>query len=145
MRTTTQPYGPITPVIDWMKFQCSCYLNFESNFQFQLNLPAYTVFSLVPMGLIRNSKTPCTVGKLAMPWWYHSWCQDIIQHYLRIASVFPLVNTGILILIGEASIFHGWQLRQLKISSRCQLLDDNTECLRDSSHFDHKDWVQVWC
>jgi len=62
------------PVIEWMESQCSSDLKFESNFRIHRNLPAHTVFSLIPMGIIKNPKTPCTVGELAVTWWFCSGC-----------------------------------------------------------------------
>jgi len=68
-RTWKQPHRLTTPVIEWMESWCSSHLEFESNFRIHHNLPAHTVFSLVPMGLIKYPKTPCTVGELAVTWW----------------------------------------------------------------------------
>jgi len=73
-RTWKQLHRLITPVMEWMESQCSSNLKFESNFHIHRNLPAHTVPSLVPMGLIKNPKTPCPVGELAVAWWFHSEC-----------------------------------------------------------------------
>ena len=49
-----------------MESRRSCDLKFESIFRFHHNWPVYTVLSLVPMGLIKTAKTPCTGGELAI-------------------------------------------------------------------------------
>jgi len=49
-----------------MESRCSCDLKLESNFRIHRNLPAHTVFSIILMGLIKNPKTLCTVGELAV-------------------------------------------------------------------------------
>jgi len=72
--TWKHPYRLKTPVIEWMESRCSSGLKLESNFCIYRNLPAHTVFSLAPMGLIKHPKTPCTVEKLAVAWWFRSRC-----------------------------------------------------------------------
>jgi len=52
-RICKQPYDLTTPVLQWMEFRSSCDLKFESKFSFHRNLPAHTVFSHIPMGLIK--------------------------------------------------------------------------------------------
>jgi len=49
-----------------MESGCICDLKFESNSRSHYKLPAHTVFSHEPTGLIRNPKTPCTVEQLAI-------------------------------------------------------------------------------
>jgi len=59
--TWKQPHHLITPVIEWMESQCSYDLKFKSNFCIHCSLPAYYVFSLVPMGLITSATTLVSV------------------------------------------------------------------------------------
>jgi len=100
-----QPHRLKTPVIEWMESWWSCDMKFESNFRIVHNLPAHTVSSLMPMGLIKNPKTPCTVGELVVTWWFCSECYGIVWHKVDIPSVFWLVNTGVQILMREICIF----------------------------------------
>jgi len=67
-RTWKQPHHLKTPAMEWMESRCSCDLKFQSNPRIHCNLPAHTVFHPILMGLIRNPKTPWTVGELAVSW-----------------------------------------------------------------------------
>ena len=122
-----------------MESQCSGDLKFESNFRIYRTLPANTVFSLIPMGLIKNPKTPRTVGELAVTGWFRSGCQGIIRHKVDIPSVFWLVNTGVQILMGEICIFGEQQVDKFEISSMCHLVHNTCEGLRHSRHCYHQD------
>jgi len=139
-----QPHRLITPVIEWMQSWCSCDLKFESNFRIHSNVPAHTVFSLVPMGLIRNPKTACTVGELAVTSGFRSgsWC--IIQHTADIPTVLWRINTGVEILVGEIHIFGVQHVPESEISCMCHLFDDSLEGLSDSGHCNHQDWFGGW-
>jgi len=140
-----QPYRLKTPVIEWMEFWCSCNLKCESNPHCGHDLAAYTVLSLVLMGLIKNPKPPSTVCELAIAWRFRSGSQGIIWNQVDILSVFRLVNTGVQIILVEIRIFRIQQVHQFEISSICYLLDDSIECLCYSRHCDHQDWFKGWC
>jgi len=127
-----------------MESRCSSDLKFESNFRIHRKLPAYTAFSLIPMGLIKNPKSPYTVEKLAVTWWFRSGCQGIIRHKLNIPSVFWLVNTGVKILVGEIRIFGVQYVDEFEIGSMCHLVNTTIERHRHSGHCYHQHWFKGW-
>jgi len=72
--TWSQPNRLKTLVIEWMESRRCSDLKFESNWGIDCNSPAYTVFRLLLMRLIKHSKTPWTVWELAIAWWFCYWC-----------------------------------------------------------------------
>jgi len=68
----------ITPVIERMESQSSCYLKCELTALIHHKMPAYTGFSLVLLGLIKYLKSPWTVWEFAVDRWFHSGYQGII-------------------------------------------------------------------
>jgi len=56
--TWKQPHRLETPVIEWMLTRLCSDLKFESNSHIHRNSSAHTIFHLVPMRLIKYSKTP---------------------------------------------------------------------------------------
>jgi len=140
--TWKQPHHLIAPDIEWMGSCCSCDLKFESNFCIHCNLPAPTVVSLLLTELIKNPKTPCTVGELAVAWWFRSGCLGMIWHDVDIPLVFVLINTAVQILVGEICIFDMLQINQFEISSMCHLIDDSPEGLCHCRHCTHHDWFK---
>ena len=129
-------------------------MKFESKRRIHSNLPSCTVFSLVLMRLIENRKTPFAVGELAVAWQFHSSCETIRRHKMDIPSVFQLIETGVLILVGQIHIFGVQQVDQLQITSIYYLVDGSVEGLCHSGNCNHQDclkslykcWMPVrWC
>jgi len=145
MLVWTHPHYPITPLMELMESRHCCDMKVESSAHVHHNLPANTVFSLVPMGLINNPKTPWEVFEFAIAQWFHSGCQHIIRNKVNIASVSQLVKTGVLILMGKMCMFRMHQDWQFEINSTCHFVNDTVECLCHLGHIDYKDWFKGWC
>jgi len=143
-RTWTQPHHLNTPVMEWMESWCRSDLMFESNSRIHCNLPAHSVFSLIPMGLITNPKTPWTVAHLAVTWWFRSGCYGITCNKVDIPWGFRLVNTGGQILVGKIRILVMQWVDQLEISSMCHLVDDTFPGLFHAGHCYYQDWFKGW-
>ena len=144
-RIWKQPHRLKTPVREWMESQSCTDLKFESNSRIHHNLPAHTILRLVPMRLIKNPKTPCTVWELAVAWWFRSRCWCIIRPKVNNPSVFRPVHTGVPILVGEICIFHVQQVNEFEIGSICYHVNDTFECLSNSGDCYHQHWFKGWC
>jgi len=127
-----------------MEYWQRCNLKFESKIRIHRNLPAHTVLCLVPMGSIKNPKTPWTVGGLAVAWWFHTRCLGIIWHKAHIPSVMRLVNTADRIHVGDICIYGMQQVSQFEIGWICHIFDDTLEHLCHSGHCSHQDWFKDW-
>jgi len=55
--TGNQPHCQEMPVIKWMESRFICHLRYAFHSRFHSNLPTHTVWSLVPMVLIKKLKT----------------------------------------------------------------------------------------
>ena len=61
---------------------------------------------------------------------------------MDIPSVFRLINTAVLILVGEMFIFRVQQVAEFQIGSMCHLIDDSLEGVSHSGHCNDQDWFK---
>jgi len=127
-----------------MESRCSCNLMIGTNFWSRRNLPPDNAVSHIPIGSIKNPKTPCTVGELALAWWFRSGWYGIIRDEVEIPVVFQLVNTDVQILMGEIGIFGKQQVHRFEIGSMPHLINESLDCLFHSGSCNHQDWFRGW-
>jgi len=108
------------------------------------NVPADTDFHLVRMRRVKHPKTPGTVWRLAVAWWYRSGCSGIIWLNVDIPSAFCLINTSVKYPVDEIPILPGQQVHQFQHESIYYLVNHTLGCLCDSWHCDYHYWFNSW-
>jgi len=138
--TWKRPHCLKTPVMEGMESHSSCDLKFQSNSGFHHNMPAHTVFSIIPMVLINNPECPWAVWELAIGWWFRSGWWVLIWNKVVIPSGLRFIKTGVQILVGDINVFCMQHVHKVEISSISHRMDDTVEWSCHSGYSDHQDW-----